>query len=112
MRATVGDIAAAQGGSDVTHALLEECRMVAAQAGFAPREAVMQRSRGILTEAGSALTASMLRDLENGSAIEADHVIGDMIKRAGVQRGELRVLPIIYAHLKAYELRRRQKALK
>ncbi|MFC5742846.1 2-dehydropantoate 2-reductase [Dyella tabacisoli] len=103
MRACVGDIAAAPGGTATTLRLLEDCLGVAEQADHRPNEGVLQRARHMLTEPGSTLTASMLRDLESGRVTEADHVIGDLIERA---HGETPLLHIVYAHLKAYEARR------
>jgi 2-dehydropantoate 2-reductase len=46
----------------------------------------------------------MLGDLERGAPIEAEHVIGDLLRRGG--DGAFPVLGIVYAHLKAYEARR------
>jgi 2-dehydropantoate 2-reductase len=103
MRGPVGDIVAAPGGGAVALALLDECRAVAERAGHAPGDAILQRARGVLTEAGSTLTASMLRDLQHGHAIEADHVIGDMLARADPQRAASSLLAVVYAHLKVYE---------
>jgi len=103
MRGAVGDIVAAPGGAAAALALLEECRAVAERAGHAPGEATLQRARGVLTEASSTLTASMLRDLEHGHAIEADHVIGDMLARADPQRATPSLLAVVHAHLKVYE---------
>ena len=103
MRAPVGDIVAAPGGVAATLGLLEECREVAARSGHMPGEATLQRARGVLTEVGSSLTASMLRDLQHGHAIEADHVIGDMLARSGQPHGDRSLLALVYAHLKAYE---------
>jgi ketopantoate reductase len=57
----------------------------------------------------SSLTASMLRDIESNARIEADHIIGDLIDRAGVQGTtpiDVRMLRIVHTHLKAYEARR------
>jgi 2-dehydropantoate 2-reductase len=106
MRAPVGDIVAAQGGEQATLQLLDDCRSVAARNGHEPSEAVMARARGVLTEKGSALSASMMRDLEQGGPIEADHVVGDLLERSGASPGELAMLRTAYAHLKAYEVRR------
>jgi 2-dehydropantoate 2-reductase len=106
MRAPVGDIVAAPDGVAATLALLDDCCAVAARAGHAPSDTTLQRARGVLTEAGSALTASMLRDLQGGHAIEADHVVGDMLARADSPQNERSVLSIVYAHLKAYEVGR------
>jgi 2-dehydropantoate 2-reductase len=65
----------------------------------------MERSRGGFTAAGSIFAASMLRDIERGAPIEADHVIGDLLRRGG-DAGRFPLLRIAYAHLKAYEARR------
>jgi 2-dehydropantoate 2-reductase len=104
MRATVADIVAA-GAADLALALVDECAGIAAAHGFPPREAWLQRVRSMLTEPGAALTASMLRDLERGAPIEADHVIGDLLRR-GARPGDYPMLRVVLAHLKAYEARR------
>ncbi len=111
MRGSVGAIAAAPGGSAAALALLEECRAVAERAGHAPGDATMQRARGVLTDAGSSLTASMLRDLQHGYAIEADHVIGDMLARSDRQHDAHSLLAVVYAHMKVYEAGRAQLSL-
>lgn len=105
MRAPVGDIMAAPGGEQATLQLLDDCRSVADHNGYAPGEAVLARARGVLTEQGSALSASMMRDLEQGGQIEADHVIGDLLARSDASHA-LPMLRTAYAHLKAYEARR------
>lgn len=117
MRAAVGDIVAA-GAADLPEMLLEECAAIAAQQGFAVRAAVMQQDRATFTAPGSPLTASMLRDIERGAPIEADQIIGDLLRRAhGDRRAEEQerrraspLLHIAYAHLKSYEARRAREA--
>jgi 2-dehydropantoate 2-reductase len=109
MRATIGDILAAPGGLAVIEALMEECRAIAEAAGYAPRPGVMENTRKTLTAEGSAFTASMLRDIEGGSRIEADHIIGDLIARAPDASAHP-VLDHVYTHLKAYENRRAREA--
>ena len=106
MRGSIGEIAAAPGGRSATLALLEDCHAVAAASGYAPAERVMQRAHSMLTAARSTLAASMLRDLQDGYPIEADHVIGDMLARAGRQHGPTMMLALVYAHLKVYETTR------
>ena len=111
MRAAVGDIAAAPGGPEMMLGLLDECRMIAAASGFPPRDGFVERTRALLTAAGSTLTASMLRDIENGNQIEADHIVGDLIRRgerAGISPEKAALLRLAYAHLKAYEARLRR----
>ncbi len=106
MRATIGDIVAAPHGQAIVTETLAECAEIATAAGFAPREDTLTRIRGLLTELGSTFAASMLRDVEAGNRVEADHILGDLIARAdagGVFTPRLRTA---YCHLKAYENRR------
>jgi 2-dehydropantoate 2-reductase len=107
MRATVGDIVAA-GAADLTQALLDECAAIATAQNFAPSAAAMSRSRAMLTAPGSALAASMLRDVERGAPTEADHILGDLIRRGAGAR-DYPLLRIAYAHLRAYEARRKRE---
>jgi 2-dehydropantoate 2-reductase len=109
MRATIGDIVAAPGGLGFIEALMEECRAIAEAAGYAPRPNVADNTRKTLTAEGSAFTASMLRDIEGGARIEADHIIGDLIARAPDAAGHP-MLDRVYTHLKAYENRRAREA--
>ena len=106
MSAPVGDIVAAPGGREATLALLDDCRRVAAACGHQPHPAVLQRAREVLAESGSTLSASMMRDLESGNRVEADHVIGDLLARGETHGMETPLLRLAYAHLKAYEARR------
>jgi 2-dehydropantoate 2-reductase len=110
MRAAVGDIVTA-GGAEFASALLAECAAIAARQGFPPREGFLDRNRRIFTIAGSSLKASMLRDIEHDAPIEADHILGDLLRRAG--QGDSApplLLRIALAHLKAYEARRAREA--
>jgi 2-dehydropantoate 2-reductase len=106
MRGAVGDIIAAPGGRDFVLGVRDECAGVATANGFTPRSAFIERTEGMLTAEGSKLTASMYRDILNGSAIEADQIIGDMIARADAAKVAVPRLRMIYTHLKAYENQR------
>jgi 2-dehydropantoate 2-reductase len=110
MRATIGDIIAAEAG-DLATSLLDECSAIASAQGYAPREAIIMRNRTMLTTRGSGFAASMLRDIERGAPIEADHIVGDLLRRGEKAGRNDPLLRISYAHLKAYEARRtREKA--
>ena len=105
MRATIGDIVAAEGAAFAT-ALFDECVAIAAQAGWAPRDAARQRSAEVLTTAGSPITASMLKDIERGAQTEADHILGDLIERGQDVLPAQSLLRLAYVHLRAYAARR------
>jgi 2-dehydropantoate 2-reductase len=108
MRGAVGDIVAA-GGAGLATELLDECVAIAGRNGFPPSESSLARSRAILTTAGSGIMASMLRDVERGSRTEADHVLGDLLRRDPEPAGDS-LLRLAYAHLKTYEARRVREA--
>src|SRR5690348_18504479 len=74
-RSAVGDIVAA-GGADLAAALLDECRAIAAAAGYPPRPHSLKAALATLTDPRSAVTASMLVDVERRGRTEADHEIG------------------------------------
>jgi 2-dehydropantoate 2-reductase len=103
MRASIGDICASPGGTDFMLGLLEDCRSIGAAEAYPVREVQLNRTRKTLTTPGSTLTASMLRDIERNAPIEADHIVGDLLRRGGASSQHLQ---IAYTHLKAYEARR------
>lgn len=111
MRSALGDIVAAPGGRAFIEALHDECQAVAGANGNAAREKVFAGARKMLTAEGSAMTASMLRDIEGGARIEADHIIGDLIERGRAKGVETPVLERVLTHLKAYEHRRAREAV-
>ncbi len=109
MRASVGDIMATDEGEALTVACLATCEDTAKAAGHEPRADRMAQARRMLTEAGSTFTASMLRDIEAGNRTEADHIVGDMLKRAAAAKVPCGILRAAYCHLQAYEARRQRE---
>ncbi|WP_296001854.1 ketopantoate reductase family protein [Rugamonas sp.] len=107
MRASIGDIVAA-GHAELPAALLEECDAIAARQGHAARAPSKVRALSMLTAPGSPITASMMKDMERGGAIEADHIAGDMLARAAA--GAAPTLTMAHAHMKTYEVRRAREA--
>ena len=61
--------------------------------------------RATFTAPGSPLTASMLRDIERGAAIEADRILGDLRRRGDANRNAGSLLNTAFRHVKAYEAR-------
>jgi len=104
-RAAVGDVVAA-GGADLAAALLDECRAIAAAAGYPPRADSLKASLGRLTDPGSVVTASMLGDVERRGRTEAEHVLGDLLRRrGGAPDGGRSLLRAAYVAVKASEAR-------
>ncbi len=107
MRASVGTILETAAGEAFINGLLSECAKIAEVSGHALAEAQLTAFRGQLNEKGSALMASMLRDVEKGGATEADHILGDMVRRAQATGVDAPLLKLAYSHLQAYDLRRK-----
>jgi 2-dehydropantoate 2-reductase len=106
MRASVGTIVAGEGGTDFMAELHDECLAVAAASGQAVPAAAQATARETLTAAGSPMKASMLRDLEAGQRVEAAHIVGDMVHRAGLHGIAVPRLHTAWVHLQAYGAQR------
>ena len=111
MRANVGEIARAPGGIAFMHGVLEANAAIAAAEGFPVSDAFMQQYRGVFGDDASAYTASMLRDLEAGGRIEADHILGFLLEAARRHGLPSAVHEAAFLHTKAYEQRRDAKRL-
>ena len=103
MRADVGTIVATDDGEAIVRGLYAECVAVAEAAGEPIPDAAQTTVLGALTQAGSALKASMLRDLEAGQQVEAAQIVGDMVVRARAVGLAVPLLAVAYAHLQAYQ---------
>lgn len=111
MRATIGEILAAPDGRVLLRRCLNSCIEIATREGYAPRGPALARFENVLDATGSPMTASMLRDLEGGHAVEADHIVGFMRDKARQHGIDDILLASAYTHLKAYEQRRAAKRL-
>jgi 2-dehydropantoate 2-reductase len=110
MRAGLADILAAPGGRELCRQMLEECCAIAAAHGHAPRSSVLADVHAFIEKPRGDFTTSMLRDLEAGRRVEADHILGDLIARGEPKGLSVPLLRAAYCHLKIYEARRARKA--
>jgi len=106
MRAAIGDILKTHWGMNFILGLLGECLAVAQKHGHIPSEEHLSQYRSQLTTKDSTSTASMLRDIEQKGRTEADHILGDMVRRAEVHNIDTPLLRIAYSHLQAYDFYR------
>jgi len=109
MRASVGDILQG-GGGPLALQLMDECADCGARQGFPPRPASLARTRALLTAPASTMTASLMRDVEGGGPVEAEHILGDLLRRGEAKGGDYPMLRVVCAHLGAYEARRTRMA--
>lgn len=103
MRASVGTIVAGEGGTEFMQALYRECLAVADAAGQPVSTQTRTTALGNLTQAGSPVKASMLRDLEAGQRVEAAHIVGEMLHRAQAAGIATPLLGAAWCNLQAYQ---------
>jgi 2-dehydropantoate 2-reductase len=106
LRGNIGQIAAIPGGSGLSLSILHECIEIARACGYPPSDAFAQRQIADLTTQGSKMTSSMYRDLTKGLPVEADTIIGDLLRR-GQQHGlKTPLLEAAFVSLSVYQQER------
>jgi 2-dehydropantoate 2-reductase len=103
MRASVGDIVATAEGERIARALIAECEGIARASGYPTSAKGQEFAEKMLTTPRASFKASMLRDIEAGRRVEADHLVGDMLRRGRETGQPTALLEVAYAQLKAYE---------
>ena len=104
-RGNVGEIMATPEGRSIVARAFEANVAIARAEGHAPREPMIGFALERLTKPGPQ-SASMLRDMEAGKPVEADHIVGHMLSLARRHRIDDTVLAMALTHLKTYEARR------
>lgn len=105
-RARAGEIAAAPAGAAFVAAALDETAKVTTAEGYAPPTAFIEAARSVYARIGSDYAPSMLYDVENGRPTEADHILGDLVRRADRLGIEVPILRAALCNLQIYEARR------
>jgi len=106
MRGPVGRIVSTDDGDAFMRALLREAQQVAAANGHPVRAEADAAALKVLTDPASPVTASMFRDLSQGGKVEADHLVGDMVRRADALELDVPYLRLAYIHLQVYQAQR------
>jgi len=106
MRGNVGQVEAAPGGRDYILKFIDEVAAVISSVGVPPSDAVLGAVRALLSTKGSSFASSMYRDLERRLPIEADDIIGDLLKRGQDAGIATPLLAAAYTHLCVYMSRR------
>jgi 2-dehydropantoate 2-reductase len=105
MRGTIGEVAAAPGGTEFILGFLHEVTAVIAASGRKPAEAFTKQVQASLTDKSSSQTTSMFRDLLAGRPVEADQIIGDLAARARGFDIATPLLDAAFSHLSIYQFR-------
>lgn len=105
-RANVREIMSSPGGRETMERALAANVEIATREGHKPSPAGLDFARTRLTDPAGPWSASMMRDMESGGRVEADHIIGWMLDRARRHGVDDTLLSLAFTHLKAYEARR------
>jgi len=96
---SVGQIVATPYGQELALEMYAECCAIAQATGFSIAEQARKKATELLTQAGSAFTASMLRDLLAKQNTEHEHILGQMIKKGLTQNISCLLLKMAYTHM-------------
>lgn len=102
MRGSIGEVVSAPGGRETAHAIVAEAIAIATACGYAPTEAFATTTYARLSAEGSALTASMYRDMMRGRPVEADQILGDLLQRGEAAGVAAPLLRAAYVQLSVY----------
>lgn len=106
MRANVGEIVRTPEGKDLLQRVLDTNIEIARREGYAPDEDFITTFRALFSQADSTYESSLLRDMERGGPIEADHILGFMLERCRAHGLSDSMHCLAYTSAKAYEQRR------
>lgn len=110
-RGNIAEIMATPEGRAIALRCFEANAAIARAEGHPPGEKILQWAAERLTRPGPQ-SASMLRDMEAGKPVEADHIVGHMLSLARKHGIDDTVLQMAYTHLKTYEARRAANRLR
>ncbi len=105
-RGNVQEIMSAPGGRQAVERALTANIEIVTREGYPPSAGALKAAQSRLTDPTGQWSASMMRDMEGGRQVEADHVIGFMLDKARKHGVDDTILSLAYTHLKTYDRRR------
>ena len=104
MRGTIRDILGTSDGYALMERAMGECMSVAERSGCALPDAAVRAMRQRLLDSTAAWAASMMRDIGQGQTrLEAEDVIGDMLRRGDEFGLDMTLTRTALCHLQVYE---------
>lgn len=92
----------AEGGEALLRTIFSEVLATITADGYQPRPAVTAKILALLSNPSTPMTSSMYRDLSQGFDIEAEQVIGDLVKRAARNGVSVPLLNAVNVNLQVY----------
>lgn len=100
---SIGEINAVPGGESTALQCLDECVAVASASGFPLPEQFLNQIRQYYTSKASRLTSSMFRDMHRGANVEAEAILGDLLKHSQSHQLKTPLLQAGCVRLRVYQ---------
>jgi 2-dehydropantoate 2-reductase len=100
---TLGAVASVPGGADLARAVVDECGKAVVAAGHPAREAALASCKKLVSDPTSPMTTSMYRDMRSGLHVEAEAIVGDLVKDSTEAGIEAPLLTAALTRLRVYE---------
>ena len=101
-RGDTQQVLTSEGGEALLRGLFSEVLATITADGYQPRPAVTAKIFELLNNPTTPMTSSMYRDLTQGYDIEAEQVIGDLVRRATQNGVSVPLLNAVNVHLQVY----------
>lgn len=106
MNSSVGPIYSTPSGLELTWKLAEEVALVMRSLKAPLDDGIVEKQMEQFQKTHASMKSSMLRDMEKGLPVEADHLQGYLLKRAQELQLSTPLLKVVYTNLKVYEQKR------
>ncbi|WP_027409869.1 ketopantoate reductase family protein [Anoxybacillus tepidamans] len=102
-RAPIGLVLSGEYGQEIVLSLLKEIGGIMRAHGAPIAEDIEERQWAQMREMSPETKSSMLRDMEKGQMVEADHLQGHLLEIAKYHQIDAPLLKAVYHHLELYE---------
>jgi len=108
LNSPVGPISSTPSGLELTRQLAEEVALVMRSLNAPLDGDIVNKQMELFQKTHASMKSSMLRDMEKGLLVEADHLQGYLLHRARELQLSTTMLQVVYTNLKVYEQKREE----
>lgn len=106
MRAPIGRVNRAPGGSEFSAGMFAEAIAVATAAGYPPSDRIRGFADKAVSDTERETSTSMYWDLTHDNPVEGDHIVGDLVARGGELGVPVPLFSLARTHLSVYSAAR------
>lgn len=106
MRAPIGRVNRAPGGSEFSAGMFAEAIAVATAAGYPPSDRIRGFADKVISDTERETSTSMYWDLTHDNPVEGDHIVGDLVARGRELGVPTPLFALAHTHLSVYSAAR------